>query len=195
MSPEVAEVEAVETPEVAAEQQDRELDVTLGASSEKLIETTHKKGKTAGQLAYFLKVNLEGSDPFAAIRTAVGKDNFNRAILAEVVRPACNDATHDALSEVDEKNVEFTTALWAAKFVEQFIPGARRSGVGIKQLREKQMEIFNELNPFIVRLAKGESLSQDENNRYLTLLVDYQELSEKIEKSARKGKGKKAVKK
>lgn len=172
------------------ESQDREFDVEARGETLTLVETTHKKGKSAGKLAYFIKVDLTAEDPFGSIRKIVGEENWNRAVMATLVRPNCNDATRDAMSP--EGTVSDTS--WINAFSEQFLPGSRRSGTGIKQLREKIQAIMEEVQPYMLRLAKKETLSDEDNNRYLNLVVEYADIQEKIEGAARHGKKTKAAK-
>ena len=167
---------------------DKELTIQLPNNvKDTLVHTKLKKGKYKGRDQYFLKLNLEEAAPFSRILTAVGKINFNREIAA-LVRDKCRDATADAK---DDKG-EVTDVAWAKAFGEQWEPGSRGSGTGIKFLREKKMEVFAQLNPFIIKLAQGTQLSQDDNSRYLTLLADYSDLDTKIEEKSRTGKKKAA---
>lgn len=190
-STEELEASTEASTEVESAEADREFELDIRGVINTVIETTQKKGRNSGKLAYYLKIDPTADDPFENVRKSVGAENFNRTIMNEVIRPACNDATHDSVNP-DTGVVEDTT--WAEKFCEQFLPGSRRPSSGIKQLREKLKALFDEMNPFLLRMAKGEKLTDDENNRYLSLLVEYGDQSEKIESSSRKGKkGKKAA--
>lgn len=177
-------VEAPEAEVVSPEIPDVESPIVIGTKTHTLIETTLKKGKGKGEIRYYLKVDLAKANAFADIIESVGLENWNRTVYAEVIRQACNDATHDAT----DKDGNVTDADWAKKFQEQFVPGSRKSGTGVKQLREKQQALFAEIQPALMKQAKGEKLTETENHRLLQLLADFQQVNEKIETKSRKGK-------
>lgn len=163
-----------------------------------VIGTTMKKGKGKGRLAYYLKPEPDHTAFFARLREAVGPENWDKCVYAEVVRKACNDATLQAINQ-SEDGKPSDVAL-AKAIVEWFLPSTRRSGTHIKDLREKAQEIFSELNPLLLRHFEkkpGEpgSLSEDEHNRLLQLTLEYSDINTKIEEKSRKGKTAVAAKK
>lgn len=184
------------TPEVP----DTVQEIQIGENVFSIVGTTHKKGKSKGEPAFFLKQPDDGNfEPlFADIAEAVGKENWYKTVYAEVVRQACNDATKQAIATAADGKV--SDAGWAKAFQEYFLPSTRRSGVHIKDLREKAMEIFGELNPLLARhfevekLPTGEPnpkynpLSTQEHNRMLQLTLEYGDVNNKIEERSRKGK-------
>lgn len=174
------DTKAVETP---AETQDTESEIRVGPKTLTMIETTVKKGPKKGDARYYIKVDLTKDNPFADIIEAVGKENWNRTVMA-LVRSACDDATHDATNDKGQ----LTDEDWAKQFIEQFISAGRRSTTGVKQLREKHAAILADLQPLMMKQAHGEKLAPEENTRLLQLLADFGDLSEKIEKKSRKGK-------
>lgn len=181
MSEETNKTVVTESPETP----DREFDVEARGTVLTLIETTHKRGRAKGNLAYFIKLDMSKPDPFVDIKKLVGEENWNRSIMESLVRPNCNDATHEA---INPETGEVSDTSWINAFAEQFLPGTRRSGTGIKQLREKLQEIMKEIEPFMMKIAKKQTLTEEENNRYLNLVVQYADLQEKIEGKSRKGK-------
>lgn len=155
-----------------------------------MIETEEKKGRAKGETRYYLKIDLSKPDPFADVRKAVGEENWNKTIMASVIRPACNDATHDFRRE---DGTEGSDSDWEKMFREQFLPNTRRSSTGVKQLREKQQALFGEINPLLMKQAHGEKLTPEDNNRLLQLLADFGDINAKIESKSRKGKKKEAA--
>lgn len=153
------------------------------------LQGVHTKGKAKGNIRIILNLDLSRPDPFSDLKAEVGVENWNREIMA-LIREKCNDATHDAVAESTDGIPEDT--VWARKFLEQWVSSTRRSGVGVKQLREKLGELFQELNPLLMKQAKApKEMTAEETNRLLTLLADYGDLNEKIEARSRKGKAKK----
>lgn len=171
-----------------------------------VLGTTHKKGKGKGKVAYYIlpdeKVvkNADGSETkitdyqsmYDRLRIAVGPENWDKCLYAEVIRKACNDATAQAIGEAKDGIV--SDEALAKALVEWFLPATRRSGTHIKDLREKAQEIFGELNPLLLRHFQHpdandpEHLKQEEHNRMLQLTLQYSELNQKIEEKSRKGK-------
>lgn len=155
--------------------------------------TVIKKGKGKGRAAFFYEPNEGESlgEFHARIRSVVGEENWDKCVQAEVVRKACNDATVQAIQTAEDGKVS-DVALSKA-FVEWYLPSTRRSGVHIKDLREKAQEIFSELNPLLIRHFQhkpGEdgALNEDEHNRMLQLTLEYSDINTKIEEKSRKGK-------
>src|SRR5574343_146697 len=125
------DTKAVETP-AATESQDVESEIQIGPKVLPLIETTVKKGPKKGDVRYYLKVDLTKDDPFAEIREAVGKENWNRTVMA-LVRGACDNATHDA----NNKQGKLTEEDWAKMFIEQFDSGDRSEKIEKKSRKGK----------------------------------------------------------
>lgn len=180
---EVAEVEQVEQVE------DVISDIQIGPKVHKLRETEIKKGKGKGNILYLIEVDLSKPDAFKDIVESVGLANWNRTVYAQVVRQACKDATHDAMKDGEVADVD-----WAREFIEQFVQDNRRSKVGVKQLREKQAELFQEVQPLMLKQAHGEKLTPEQNNRLLELLAQFGELNAKLEDLGKKGKARKQKK-
>jgi len=170
---------------VAEEEQSTDIEnpIDIAGQNFVLIETEIKKGRGKGNVAYYLKATEEGF--IDKVRKAVGEENFIREIYG-MIRERCADATHDAKAKA--KDGIFTDTAWISMFLEQWLPGARRAGSGKKQLLEKQKLILSELNPLIMRQCNGEKLPEEVQNRMLTLIVEYGEVNEKLENTARKGK-------
>lgn len=151
------------------------------------VQTEHTKGKAKGKLAIFLTFDkFDDLHMYDSLATAVGAENWNKCIYSELIRKACNDATHESITESgDVSDVD-----WGNKFAEWFLPATRRSdGGGIKALREQQQEIMTELTPVLPELAKGNlKPGTPEHMRVLSLLADLEEVNSKIETKSRKGK-------
>lgn len=177
--------EEVEVTQDEQHQPDREFQVEARGVKLTLIETTHKKGRAKGNIAYFVKTDMSAPDPFADIKKIVGVETFNRAVMQYVIRPNCNDATHEAK---DPETGQVSDVNWVNAFAEQFLPTSRKSGTGIKALREKAQEILENLQPFMLRLAHKEQLPPEDNNRYLQLVVEYADVQEAIQSKQRTGK-------
>lgn len=181
-----------ETPEVQDTVETTEI-VGVSTDTFRCRGTTVKKGKGKGRVAFFYEPN-EGESLRSfhdRIRLVVGEENYDKCVQAEVIRKACNDATVQALQTAEDGKVS-DVALSKA-FCEWYLPSTRRSGVHIKDLREKAQEIFGELNPLLIRHFQhkpGEegSLSEEEHNKMLQLTLEYSDLNTKIEEKSRKGK-------
>lgn len=188
-----------ETNTVAAENQEAQdatpevpeilLEVTIGSEGGfKLKESIRTKGKKKGELDYLLVPEGDYIAWITRVRKGVGEANFD-AWLQKHLRQACRDATADALNA---GNGEISDVAWTGKFVEQFVPSTRKSGEGVAELREKQHELFAQLNPLLLKQVEytknNQQMPPEEHNEMLQLLVAYQELGTKLEKKSRKGK-------
>lgn len=181
----------VEAPEASAPADERFNIQFPSGRTFTTLQGVHTKGKAKGHPRVNFDLDLSKADPFAELRSEVGLENWNRE-LASMIRSKCADATSDAIAENKEGLLEDT--VWAKKFLEQWVPSTRRSGVGVKELRAKMAGIFNELNPLLIKQTKTPTqMTATETNRLLTLLADYSDLNEKVEERSRKGKGKKAA--
>ena len=175
---------------MSEEKQDQNITIEINGVETPCLVTHHKRGKASGQEVCIPVIDITADDPFTAIRNAVGKENWNRAVFTEVVKQAANDASSESRSE----SGEITDQGYATAFAHWFLPATRRpGGVGIKELRAKQAEIFAETAPLMKRsYGQGEPLQKEEEARLLQLLTDYAEVAEKIEKASRTGKKKAA---
>jgi len=190
----MAENKTTETPSTeptVAEVPDTKDPIQIGEETFTVIGTTLKKGKGKGRLAYYLDPIPNYHDFFLRLREAVGAENWDKCVYAEVVRKACNDATLQAISQAEDGKPSDVGL--AKAIIEWFLPSTRRSGVHIKDLREKAQEIFSELNPLLLRHFQhkpGEegSLDESEHNRMLQLTLEYSDINTKIEEKSRKGK-------
>jgi hypothetical protein len=164
--------------------------ISIGNQDFVVIGDTVPKGKSKGRLRYNLKPEPNYPDFFKRIGKAVGEENFFKCVFAEVIRRACNDATLQAISE--SKDGKVSDVAFGKAFTDWFLPSTRRSGVHIKDLREKAQELFSELQPLLLRhfqYKPGEegSLDEQEYNRMLQLTLEYSDLNTKIEDKSRKG--------
>ena len=158
--------------------------VEINGASFELTETTHKKGKAANKLAYFLELGLEAAG-YLKLASAVGTPNFWRTVYTKVIRPACNDATAEAISEETGKVDE---AKWVATFISTFQPHSRRSGgPTLSELREQQQELMPEMTR-LFKLKQSGQISPADDARFLNVFVEFSTLADAIEKKSRKGK-------
>lgn len=140
-----------------------------------VTQTKAKRGKDANKLRFIINTDVSQPNPFAKIEKVVGRDNFLRSIIAEVVRQACIDSTKQAMVDGQVDELKYGQA-----FVEWFLPETRRAAGGAKALREKMAKLFTEeLKPLLDKLVARETLSAEEEARYQNLVIEYSELNAK----------------
>lgn len=187
-----AEVASPEVPEVPDSVEKITLEGVTSQEFDSLL-TSGKKGKAKGKVQLFIQP-FEGETLYAfhmRVRQVVGEENYDKCCQAEVIRRACLDATTQAIQS--SENGQLSDVGFSNAFTQWFLPATRRSGVHIKDLREKAQEIFSELNPLLLRhfqFKPGQegSLNEAEHNRMLQLTLEYSDLNTKIEEKSRKGK-------
>lgn len=153
-----------------------------------------KKGKGAGtEHTVLIPLPNETYSQFlSSIAQDVGVANFEKAVATEVIRQACRDAEKDAEAAATKagKDGQYTLAEWYEKFCAWFL-GARASGEGVKQIREKLAAVMKEMEPLMQLHLKKETrdkMTPDQVNRLLQLMAEFSDLSEKEEGKSRKGK-------
>lgn len=180
-----------ELPEVQDETQELQID---GVESGTFLTTikTATKGKAKGKTQLIIIPNVDESleSLHKRLRTVVGPENWDKCVQA-MVRQACIDSTNQAIK--DHKEGKLTDTGFSSAYVSWHLPATRRSGVHIKDLREKAQELYSELNPLLTRHFKfkqGEvgALDESEHNRMIQLTMEYSDIQAKIEEKSRKGK-------
>jgi hypothetical protein len=156
-----------------------------------------KKGKGAGtEHTVLIPLPTETYTQFLArYAKAVGQANFEKSIATEVIRQASRDAEKDAETAAAKagKDGQYTLQEWMDEQAKWHLPGARRAGEGVKQIREKLIAVMKEMEPLMDKSLKKQPMTQDELNRLLQLMAEFSELSEKEEGKSRQGKTKKAA--
>ncbi len=186
------ETPATETPaegdvQVEQDSQDTQFQIEVNGQQLTLLETKRKgKGDHAGENVCYVVVDVTQPDPFAAIRAAVGEENWNRYIVRKVIRPASVDASEEALKDGEIKDTDYGAALCDIFAREQ-------SANSTTALKDKQTKLLLELKPFIEKQANNVPLSQDEKTNLVQVLANYTEVSKKLEEKIRKGKEKAAA--
>ncbi len=178
--------------------------VTEQTVKEELVARNHrwmtetavqKMGKGRGT-EHTVLIPLPNETPkvfLARFGAAVGEANFEKEVMKEVVRQACRDAERDAEAAAKKagKEGQYTLAEWFECVCKWFIPGARQSGDGVKQIREQLAKVMKEMEPLMTAHLKKETrdkMTPDEVNRLLQLMAEFSELSEKEEGKSRQGK-------
>jgi len=188
---------SIETPEPVVE--DVKFEMDCKGVPLPFLETAHKKGPSKGELQILLDVDfnktskIEMPEAFCLTLRAVGPENFWPCLYRDCIRKICNDATHASIDPDTGKSSEvgFTQA-----YYEGFLPARLQKGGAKKsELLEKQREIMAEMQPLmIVEINKSRPLTDEEKAKMLSLLADYGDINEKLEKKSRKGvKAKKAA--
>lgn len=185
-------IKETETPTQTEESDDTHEPIEINGDSFSILNTKTKKGKNPGRLAFYLEPNKdEPTEKFLSrFRVAVGPANYDKAIMAYVIRPCSNDSTLQAIDKAEDGRP--TDVGLSQSIIEWFLSETRR-GPHIKDLREKSAEIFAVLNPLLTRHFKFKpgqegALNESEYNQLLQLSMEFGDLQSKIEEKTRKGK-------
>ena len=178
---------------------DEYLDIQGTSNIIKLVKTTNKRTKkraylpvletptdapmTARELATLSKLRH-----FVPIAEEVGIVNFTRALSREV-RQAGYDATADS---TPADGSEPSDADYWAKFIENWQPSDRRSGTGVKQLREKAAKFYLENVKPLLELELTGRIALEQHTRLLLVWSEHEEMQEKANKGTKPRKAKTA---
>lgn len=148
-----------------------------------------KKGPNAGTEHLYV---TPGEVPFSTFLTnlakAIGEDVFQKAIMNEVIRPACKDAER-ALSTKLKEDQEATPEQFIEEFFQALVPGSRTGVDGIKALKDKLVAMTAELQPLMDAYMKlKDKMPPEDLNRLIVIQGQFGELVEKVEDKGRSGK-------
>lgn len=175
--------------------------ITINGRVFTLLGTTQKLGPNAGKLLLQLipEKDAQGvmdfKEFFDNLAQAVGPANWYKMLMAEIVRPMSRDCTIEAIKASPDGTP--TDEGYATATIGWFTPRDRRSGPHVKDLRDRSLAIYAELNPLLLRkFAKPEDnlpvLTAGEENTVLRLMAEFSEINAKLTEMSRSGKGKKA---
>lgn len=187
-----------QTPETTNEDMSQDVQLKIGDSPEvfdAVIVTTKGKGKAANKLQThcILKGDLTSLTWLGKIAQAVGIVNFVNTVWKESIKPACIEATADAIEKVPEKDENgqpvldengqpvytdsFSALKWAKSFINYFAPADRRKGgMKLSEIQQRMSELSVELAPLA---ANFKDLTPDDKMRMLRLVDEITTLAAK----------------
>lgn len=168
-------------------------DYQFGTQRITLVSTKPRSKKnSAEKVSYFYPELTSWSDVSTFLLGTIDREKVAAAIMRELIKPAFSEATA-AAREVNPETgeLELNGEKLLSVFEDQFNPASRRaSGESKKELQERIANLTPELMQLITRQQEDPS-DEANKNRLAQLLLEINELNQKIEAKTRKPAAKK----
>ena len=175
----MSNVSKVEVPreEILVDVKGVELDAVL---------TTQTKGPKRGQPIIVVTPALDDPKFFEKLAAAVGLQNLIRTFNNEFLKGACYTASEEATNE----DGVIEQSKYGDAFAQEFLEKSRKTGgATAADLREKRLELGEELEPYYKQMLDG-SITDEGKLAMMRLLSEISAISESLEKKSRTKKAK-----
>jgi len=157
-----------------------DINVVLKGAEFAAVSTIQTKGPKRGKPIVVITPALDDETFFARLGAAVGWANlvrkFNNELLKGISYTASEEATNDD-GVIEESK-------YAEAFLAEFQEQSRKGGVTAADLREKRLELGEELEPFYKQMLEG-TITDEGKLTMMRLLSEISAISEKLESKAR----------
>ncbi len=150
------------------------------------VQTVQTKGPKRGQPIIVVTPALDDTKFFERLAAAVGLQNLIRTFNNEFLKGACYTASEEATNE----DGVIEQSKYGDALVQEFLEKSRKTGgATAADLREKRLELGEELEPYYKQMLDG-SITDEGKLAMMRLLSEISAISESLEKKSRTKKAK-----